>query len=439
MVSVRAALYLDFDNVFGGLLKLDPEAAIQFAENPGSWLTRLSTSLTVDGPRRWLVLRCYMNPAGWVPHPDPTAGVARLYFSRFRPFFTGAGFEVIDCPRLTHTKNAADIRLVVDAVDGLGGATVYDEFVIASGDSDMTPLLVRLRAADRRTTIVSPSDAADAFTAVADRLVNGQQVLELVQGEQVDLDDEAETADVAELLRIPERDVQEPADERIARHEAFERFRTIVSERYTASSGPLNLASLAHDLRRELGRSIDDSSWFGFGGFVRSLESLELPQVRFSQHFLWDDSRHETPDLTVAAAHGVTLPEPVARLTALLNLPRLPTAAWSSIYHVLADYASSHHFSLTEATRWSRDRLVEQGVDVSRGAVGFVTRGASFGGCPLYRQPPPSAEDVGAAFVDNVLSRANAAAIALTAEEATVVRSWLGAPQAQPGGVPDPV
>lgn len=432
MVKVRAALYLDFDNVFGGLLKLDPEAAIQFAENPGSWLTRLSTSLTVDGPRRWLVLRCYMNPAGWVPHPDPTAGVARLYFSHFRPFFTGAGFEVIDCPRLTHTKNAADIRLVVDAVDGLGGATVYDEFVIASGDSDMTPLLVRLRAADRRTTIVSPSDAADAFTAVADRLVNGQQVLELVQGEHVD--DEAQTADVAELLRIPERDVQEPADERIYRHETFERFRTIVTERYTASSGPLNLASLAHDLRRELGRSIDDSSWFGLGGFVRSLESLELPHVRFSQHFLWDDSRHEAPDLTVAAAHGVTLPEPVARLAALLNLPRLPTAAWSSIYHVLSDYASSHHFSLTEATRWSRDRLVEEGLDVSRGAVGFVTRGASFGGCPLYRQPPPSADDVGAAFVDNVLSRANAAAIALTAEEAKVVRSWLGAPQAQPGG-----
>lgn len=41
MLHVRAALYLDFDNVFGGLLKLDPDVAIQFAENPGSWLTRL--------------------------------------------------------------------------------------------------------------------------------------------------------------------------------------------------------------------------------------------------------------------------------------------------------------------------------------------------------------------------------------------------------------
>lgn len=435
MIRVRAALYLDFDNVFSGLLKLDPDVAIQFAENPGSWLTRLSTSLTVDGPRRWLVLRCYMNPAGWVPHPDPEAGVARLYFSRFRPFFTSAGFEVIDCPRLTHTKNAADIRLVVDAVDALSAEPAYDEFVIASGDSDMTPLLVRLRAGDRRTTIVSPSDAADAFTAVADRLVDGQQVLELVQGEQIDPDDEAEVANFTELPGIPDRNVPMSGDERPDRDEAFERFRTIVTERYVAASGPLNLASLAYELRRELGRSIDDTRWFGFGGFARSLESLELPSMRLSQHLLWDGSRHETPDLTASAAsaaHGLTLPEPVTRLTALLSLPRLQHESWSPIYRVLSDYVNSHQFNLTEATRWSRDRLVEQGVDVSRNAVGFVTRGAAFGGCPLYRKPPPTAVEIGAAFVENVLSRAEAAAIALTAEETEVIRAWLAEPQSDP-------
>src|SRR4051812_20213287 len=88
MRRVRAALYLDFDNVFGGLLQLDPEAAIQFAEDPSCWLDRLTSSLTVDGHRRWLILRCYMNPAGWVPHPDPNAGVPKLFFSRFRPIFT---------------------------------------------------------------------------------------------------------------------------------------------------------------------------------------------------------------------------------------------------------------------------------------------------------------------------------------------------------------
>lgn len=427
MTSVRAALYLDFDNVFGGLLKLDPEAAIQFAEHPGAWLARLSSSLTVNGPRRWLVLRCYMNPAGWVPHPDPTVGVSRLYFSRFRPFFTSAGFEVIDCPRLTHTKNAADIRLVVDAVDGLNGAAVYDEFVIASGDSDMTPLLVRLRAADRRTTIVSPSDAADAFTSVADQLVNGQQVLELVQGDEVDLVVDRETAGERELAEVSETAAYGPDTEATDHRQAFELFRLIVAERYAASTGPLNLASLAHDLRRELNQSIEESGWFGWGAFVRALESLELPHMRFSQHFVWDSSRQDPPDLVTAEIDGVTIPDPVVKLNALLNLPRLSTTSWRSIYQVLSDYAASHHFSLTESTRWSRDRLVEQGVDVSRAAVGFVTRGAAFGGCPLYRQPPPSAEEVGAAFVGNVLSRAQAADIVFTPEEEDGVLAWLGA------------
>ena len=79
----RAALYLDFDNVFTGLRQLDPEAAIRFAEEPRVWLERLASSATVSGPRRWLVLRCYMNPAGSIAD----APGQRIYFSKFRPFF----------------------------------------------------------------------------------------------------------------------------------------------------------------------------------------------------------------------------------------------------------------------------------------------------------------------------------------------------------------
>lgn len=222
-----------------------------------------------------------------------------------------------------------------------------------------------------------------------------------------------------------------PGEERTDR-DAFERFRIIVTERYLAASGPLNLATLAHEVRSELGRSIDDSSWFGFGGFVRSLESLELPNMRVSQHLLWDGSRHETLDLTAAATPVLPLPEPVERLAALLSIPRLPHESWLPVYRVLSDYGSSHQFNLAEATRWSRDRLVEQGVEVNRKAVGFVTRGASFAGCPLWRKPPPTEVEIGAAFVENVLSRAEAAGIALTTEETEVVRAWLGEPQSDP-------
>lgn len=417
MPQVRAALYLDFDNVFSGLLKLDPAAALQFAEDPGSWLGRLATSLTVEGPRRWLVLRCYMNPSGSVP--DPRSAGRRRYFSKFRPYFTGAGFDVVDCPPITHTKNAADIRLVVDAVTALEADPAYEEFVIASGDSDMTPLLVHLRAADRRTTIVSPSDAADAFSAVADQLINGQQVLELVQGDQADLDEGEDARTVA----------RHEAEEGLVDHTAaVDQFRLIVEKEVATARAPINLATLAHRVRAEMGEIVQDSRWFGFGAFAPALEALHLPNLRRSQHLLWDGSRVDAPAEN-AALDGVAPPDPVARLTALLNVPRLPLESWPAIYDVLAEYAGTPgEFSLTEATRTSRDRLRERGIEANRDAVGFVARGTMFGGAPLYSDPPPSADEIAAAFVGNVLSRAAAADIVLTCNEIEDVRRWLAAP-----------
>ena len=103
---------------------------------------------------------------------------ARVEFAPFRATFLRAGFEVVDCPLLTpQKKNAADIKLAIDVVDALHGPVHYDEFVIASADSDFTPLLQRLRAADRRTTLLSTFDAVEALTVVADRVVDAPQTL----------------------------------------------------------------------------------------------------------------------------------------------------------------------------------------------------------------------------------------------------------------------
>ncbi|GAA4263125.1 NYN domain-containing protein [Dactylosporangium darangshiense] len=418
MGHVRAAFFLDFDNVFSGLFKLDPEVAVLFATEPGDWLRRLATTLTADAPRRWLILRCYLNPAGWVNHRDAAGEPTRLYFSRFRPSFVRAGFEVIDCPRYNATKNAADIRIVVDAVDALADDTRYDEFVIASGDSDMTPLLHRLRRADRRTMVVSPADAAEAFTAIADQLLDSQQLLALVQGEPVDLDDDAD-------------EVSATFSDAASVDEAYAQFRAIVTADYEAADTPLNMAALAYRLRGELGPVVGVSNWFGFGSFARALEALELPNLRLSQHLLWDEDRHEAPELAAPGAPRAVLPEPVERLADQLSLPRLPQAWWPSIYETLSAYARSYRFNLTQCTSWSRDQLRDAGVPVSRGAVAFVVRGTSFGGYPLHRQPPPTPAEIGTAFVNNVLSRAEAAQIPFSEDEAATVRAWLN-PEVSP-------
>jgi NYN domain/OST-HTH/LOTUS domain len=60
--------------------------------------------------------------------------------------------ELIDIPQRTGTvrKNAADIKLAVDAMELAYERGFVSTFVIASGDSDFTPLVAALRALNRR-------------------------------------------------------------------------------------------------------------------------------------------------------------------------------------------------------------------------------------------------------------------------------------------------
>ena len=109
---VRAALFVDFDNVFLSLEAVDARAAKRFAEQPGRWMHWLERGYHTTGggregrTRRALLMRkCYLNPAT---------------FSRFRGFFTRSAFSVIDCPPLTGGgKSGTDIYMAIDIIDAL--------------------------------------------------------------------------------------------------------------------------------------------------------------------------------------------------------------------------------------------------------------------------------------------------------------------------------
>jgi uncharacterized LabA/DUF88 family protein len=165
MGETRAALYVDFDNFFSGLISTDPDSAVEVAMNPSRWLPRLTYAHSTEGGRRWLALRCYMNPSGSVANPRVEG--ERLYFSKFRPYFVQAGFEVVDCPTLARGKNAADIRIVIDVMTALQGPARVDEFVLASSDADFTPLLHAVRAHDRLVTMIATGETAAAYEALA--------------------------------------------------------------------------------------------------------------------------------------------------------------------------------------------------------------------------------------------------------------------------------
>lgn len=419
MGDLRSALYLDFDNVFSGLLKLDPAVAFQFAEAPAKWLDRLRTESGAS--RRWLVLRCYMNPSGSVADPR-TEGV-RVNFFKFRAAFTDAGFEVVDCPRLSHTKNGADIRLVIDAVEALGADAHYDEFVVASGDSDMTPLLVRLRAADRGVTLMSPSDSAVVMQAVADRLIGGDDLVELIDTRVDDLEASLEIEAAAPSDGTAAADLTED--------EARALFAQRMTELYEDAEEPLHLAALGSRMRNELGLVTTASRWFGHGGFLRAVRALDLPRMRIEGQYLCDESRHTRPSdgpAEAAGVHPANMPEVVARVTSALKLTALTPESWTRIHSFLAAYVATHEFNLSDMTKAARDELGGDGLQINRKAPSLVVHGAAHAGCPLFRQPPPAADEIADAFVANILARAAAADVELADRDVKVVREWFGSP-----------
>lgn len=118
------AIFVDFDNVAIGAR----EARCSFDIGP------LVERVLTEG--RVVLKRVY---ADWTGHESHKRALHE------------AGFELIDIPaRKWSGKNAADIRMVVDALDLCHRDPKVDTFVIVSGDSDFTPLVSRLRAHHRR-------------------------------------------------------------------------------------------------------------------------------------------------------------------------------------------------------------------------------------------------------------------------------------------------
>jgi uncharacterized protein (TIGR00288 family) len=73
-------------------------------------------------------------------------------FSEYRQGLLGQRIEMIEIPQRAGTvrKNAADIKLAVDALELAFQRDFVTTFVVGSGDSDFTPLVLKLRELNKR-------------------------------------------------------------------------------------------------------------------------------------------------------------------------------------------------------------------------------------------------------------------------------------------------
>ena len=463
---LRCALFVDFDNVYLGLQRLDRAAAEAFATDPGHWLAELGTGTDQDGPfaRRFLVLACYLNPAT---------------FSQYRPYFTRAGFQVVDCPSLTQQgKSSADINLVLDAVDALAAPTRYEEFVIVSADADFTPLAQRCRAADRRVSIITASPAASAYRAVADTVVGADAFVELVTATHGLADEEpaagvpaAAAAPVAPVAPVATVATAAPASGQptgrkssraagapaapaspaatvpaaTAATEATEvpAAPAPVAEPEPATAG--TIASAARRSVRQLVRTADrpvslgtaaqaaqqadptlpGSAWAGARSFGAWL-TRELPELGMTARppgYVWDPKRFDEDDLPGA----VTVKDPSAlqrQVVAVTDVPGLSQSDYAELLTHLADDVAHHPFDRAETARRVRDACQKAGAKVGRASVNFVISGIVYGGADLGAKL--SVTQLAKAWADNVVGLCRGARMELGKADERAIRAWVG-------------
>lgn len=393
---LRGALFVDFDNVYLGLRRLDPAAAAAFAQEPGHWLASLETGTDADGDfaRRFLIRACYLNPSA---------------FSEFRPNFTRAGFTVVDCPSLTQQgKSSADINLVLDAVDALAAPTRYDEFVIVSADADFTPLALRCRAADRRVTIVTASPAASAYRAVADTVVTADQLVELVGAQ----DGEVPAASNGGSVPAGNAQKRQPAHAASPARRAVLRL-VRAADRPVGGSTAAQAALTADPALR--------SDWAGAGSFSSWL-ARDVPEVVNASNFVWDPKRFSEADLPVAGS--VDLPPLQRQVVAVTDVPNLPSERYRVLLEVLAAEIEAHTFDRVETTRRVRDACQAAGEPIGRGSVNTVVTGLLLAGLEPEKHPPVKA--IATMWADNVVGLCRGARMDLSQADVAAIRAWVG-------------
>jgi uncharacterized protein (TIGR00288 family) len=186
----RIALFVDFENLAIG------------ARDRGQQMDMgvIMEALSVRG--RVVVRRAY---ADW------------NLFSEHRENLLSQRIEMIEVPQRTGMvrKNAADIKLAVDAVELSWQRDFVTVFVIASGDSDFTPLVLKLRELNKRVIGVGvEGSTSELLPGACDEFLFYESLLGRGSGEGTSRrrrrrgtkeEDDGGTSDVAEISRLVTR------------------------------------------------------------------------------------------------------------------------------------------------------------------------------------------------------------------------------------------
>ncbi|GAB3359788.1 MULTISPECIES: NYN domain-containing protein [Giesbergeria] len=374
---MKSALFIDFDNVYSALRRLDIHYAERFARQPLDWLHWLTDSLPLPAhapagvkSRRLLVRRCYFNPH---------------VYQRFRPHFNRAGFETIDCPPMTtEGKTSTDIHMVLDMVDLLQHETRFDEFIVFSADADFTPVLRKLRRSDRRTTVLAVGFPSAAYQASADLLIDTDIFVRDALGEA---EEHCEGNHPTPMRHGYPAEMHAPVhtSESMEWEDIRALATQIIRHEVAASDLAVPLARMASRLPAQV-PGLDSSSWAGLGSFRRFVETLVLSPLLLdwshSGGYLYDPQRHARP-MSPAGRDG-TLdsadPQLLRQICDATDAPRLGRMEFRRLWQAIATDLAEQPFHLRDTGKRVRDLCRLAQCDISREDVNWVLRGLLMGG-----------------------------------------------------------
>ncbi|MBE2252819.1 MAG: NYN domain-containing protein [Myxococcus sp.] len=232
----RIALFIDFEN----LVTNTGFTAANFDLQPS--LDRL----LVQG--KIIFRRAYCD---WSRFQDAKAHLHQL------------GVELIDVPPSTRAgKNAADMRLVIDALELCYAREHINTYVIASGDSDFVPLAAKLRENDRYVVGIGVKQATSPmFVKACDEFMYLESSSRDRERDRSERGDDAARKPRADGGGAPRKKGEIP-----------QVVRSVLGSLLARATGPINPSFLKEALVRK--KPDFDERDYGFSSFSRLLEAM---------------------------------------------------------------------------------------------------------------------------------------------------------------------
>jgi hypothetical protein len=258
--------------------------------------------------------------------------------------------------------------------------------------------MARIRANDRRTTMVAAGPVSNAYRSVCDDSFDAVQLIAALRPPSA----------------APRIAAKAAAADSTKEDEAA---RAAVRKALAASEAPLPLSTVANAARNAV--PIIKARWDQEGGFTawlqRRLPHLLVVPSPTGGSVVLDPARHESP----SAAQ--TLPARVSRVT---RVPALTSEQYAAVFQELSGYLAENPFELTVTSRAVRDRCDAREVQVSRTAINFIQQGLAYAGIDL-RSTTPSAEELARAWSGNVVALAESARMELDDRDRAELDAWI--------------